>query len=147
VKNKWYEITANKVLAFALICVAVSSGFVMYMQWMLIETLSAPEWCVRAINAEKLSSVRATTEFGSCANLLVEQVQALATALYINAAVPALCLLVLMVIVVAGGQLKFKVGKGGIEGDISKEAKEAATDVANAAVERKDEIVNEEETP
>jgi hypothetical protein len=120
--SRWFEITQNKVLAFALVCVAASSAFVMWMQITLVGTLSSPDWCARAINAEKLAAVRGQSSIAICADLFDKQLGSLAIGLFINAGTNALCLLVLIVIVVAGGKLKFKADASGIEGDIGRDA-------------------------
>lgn len=130
--SRWFTITQNKVLAFALLCVGISSGFVMFMQYRLTDILSAPDWCVRAINAEKLSTPRSSSAFESCVSLLDKQVGSLATSNHIYAGIIALCLLVLIVIVIAGGKLDFEVGKDSVKVKIERD--EAAARVADAAV-------------
>jgi uncharacterized iron-regulated membrane protein len=143
VKPRWYEITANKVLAFALICVAVSSAFVMWQQYRVTNILAAPDWCIRAINAEKLSTVRTESAFERCVQLLDKQVGSLAISNHIYAGIIALCLLVLMVIVVAGGRLKFRASKDEVEADISRDPAAAAQKTADAAQEKADAIDKE----
>ena len=138
--NRWYEITANKVLAFALLCVAASSAFIMVQQYRITDILAAPDWCARAVNAERLSSVRTNSAFESCVGLLDKQVGSLAVSNHIYAGIIALCLLVLMVIVVAGGKLKFSASKGSVDLDVSRDATAAAEAVADAAVDRSEEI-------
>jgi hypothetical protein len=139
--SKFFEITANKVLAFALICVAASSAFVMWMQLMLVGTLSSPDWCARAINAEKLATVRGQSSISICASLFDKQLGSLAVGLFINAGTNALCLLVLIVIVVAGGKLQFKANREGVDVGIGKAAA-AAQQTAAAAVDKAEEISN-----
>lgn len=139
--SRWFEITANKVLAFALVCVAASSAFVMYQQYRITDILAAPDWCVRAINAEKLSSPRTSSAFESCVSLLDKQVGSLATSNHIYAGIIALCLLVLIVIVVAGGKLKFRADNNGVDLELEKQrAAAAAQSTAAAAVDRAQEI-------
>jgi hypothetical protein len=141
---KFFEITQNKVLAFALLCVAISSGFVMYMQVTLVHTLSSPDWCARAINAEKLATVRGQSSIGICAALFDKQLGTLGIGLLINAGTVALCLLVLMVIVVAGGRLSFSVSKTGASANIGKTAvAQAAKDTADAVVDKAEEIADD----
>jgi hypothetical protein len=110
---------------FALICVAVSSGYVMYMGWWLINLLSANDWCVRALGAGKASGKSDGRELikgaEACIDLMSQQISALSINSYIFAASTALCLLALMVIVIAGGRISFKGGKDGISGEIGKE--------------------------
>lgn len=132
--SKFFEITQNKILAFALLCVAASSIFVIYMQIHLTEILATPDWCVRAINAEKLAQTRSATAFDGCVQLMDKQVGSLALNSHIFAGIIALCLLVLMVIVVAGGKLSFSASKTGVSADIGRDkVAQAAHQVADAA--------------
>ena len=140
--KEWFTITRSKVAAFALLCVAVSTGFVIYMQVRLTNILAAPDWCARAINAEKLAQTRSTSAIESCVSLLDKQVGSLALNSHIFAGIIALCLLVLMVIVVAGGRLSFSASREGINADISSEAAGAAAQVASAAADEAETIAN-----
>lgn len=130
---------ATPVRVFALICVAVTSVFVMVMSYRLIQTLSGPGWCKTALGAEKASSTNGTvTGLDSCVGLLTIQLKSLATNSYIFGGVIALCLLTLIVIVIAGGKLDLslpeKLGGGGVHlGRQTPEAK-AAKQTADAAV-------------
>ena len=126
---------------FALICVAVTSAYVMWQGWRLVDILAAPTWCSRAINA---SNEGDQPEFAvsGCFSLLKDQVAALAVTTHIYAGVIAFCLAALMVIVVANGRASGK-GPGGFELDIGGErptAPEAAQIVAGAAVDAADTI-------
>lgn len=138
--TRFFEITQNKVLAFALICVAASSAFVMWMQITLVTTLSSPDWCARAINAEQLAAVRGQSSIAICANLFDKQLGSLAIGLFINAGTNALALLVLIVIVVAGGKLKFNASREGVDVDIGKAVAAGAQETAAAAVDKAEEL-------
>jgi hypothetical protein len=108
---------ANPIRLFAVFCVAVTSGFVMWMSYRLIDILSSPGWCGKALQAERISS----QNFGgltACTGLLTIQLKSLANNSYIFGGVIALCLLTLIVIVIAGGRLSFKGGPTGVETDI-----------------------------
>lgn len=131
---------AHKIVGFALVCVAVSTGFIIHMQMKLTDILAAPDWCARAINAEKLAAGRQATSIETCKDLLLKQVGSLALNSHIFAGIIAVCLLVLIVIVVAGAQLRGKVSRDGAEVDISRDAPAAANAVAEAAVDKADEI-------
>jgi hypothetical protein len=114
----------NPIRVFAVICVAVTSAFVMYMSYLLIQILSSPEWCGKALQAEKISS----QNFGgltACIDLLKIQLKSLANNSYIFGVVTALCLLTLNVIVIAGGRLSFAVSKTGATANMGKEDVEA----------------------
>jgi hypothetical protein len=125
----------NVRLAMALICVAVTSGFVMIVGWRLITILAAPDWCARALGAGGLTGKGQTiTGLNACVDLLKVQLRSLALNSHIVLGVLALCLAVLVVIVLAEGRLTFRAGKEGVEGNIT----EAADRVADAAVEKAD---------
>ena len=124
----------STIRTFAVITVAVTSIFVMAMAWWLTTILAAPDWCARAINAEKLSAVRSTSEFGGCKDLLFKQVGSIALNSHIYAGITALCLLVLIVIVIAGGKLSFTANKDGVTANIDKDKVDGAVDrVVDAA--------------
>lgn len=129
---------------FAVLCVAVTSTFVMYMSYTLVSILSSPGWCGKALQAERISS----QNFGgltACVGLLTIQLKSLAFNSYIFAGVIAVCLGVLVVIVIAGGQadidLPDKLGGGGLHIKRQTGQAEGAMDVAGAAVDRATEIV------
>lgn len=139
----------NVIRAAALVCVAVTSIFIMYMSAWLVDILSAPDWCARAINAEKLANSRATSGIELCKDLLLKQVGSLATVAIIYAGVIALCLLVLNVIVVAGGRLSLSASKTGVNANMGKDdpATAGAAQVANAAVEEAEAIAADAGAP
>ncbi len=113
------EITPlNMIRTFALVIVAITSGFVMGMVIWLTRLLSDPSWCDRAIGAAK-GADRPETAFGGCFQLLTQQMSALAINSYIFGGVIALCLAALMIIVVAGGKLSFTGNKDGVSANIS----------------------------
>lgn len=138
----------NPIRAFAVLCVAVTSGFVMYMSYRLLQTLSGPGWCATALGAGKASSQDGTPIKGleACVGLLTIQLKSLANNSYIFGGVIALCLLTLIVIVIAGGRLSFKGGPAGVETDISGNAPAAAQAVAAVAQDKAD-AITEEATP
>jgi hypothetical protein len=114
----------NPIRVFAVICVAVTSAFVMYMSYLLIQILSSPEWCGKALQAEKISS----QNFGgltACIDLLKIQLGSLAKNSYIFGGVVAMCLLTLNVIVIAGGKLSFNVSKTGAAANMGRDDVEA----------------------
>lgn len=108
----------NTIRTFALVCVAITSIFVMAMIIWLTRLLSDPSWCDRAIGAAKDASQRASA-FGGCFSLLTQQMAALATNSFIFGGCVALCLAALMIIVVAGGKISFSGNKDGVSANIS----------------------------
>lgn len=136
----------NAILIFSLVCVAVTSGYVLWMGDRLIDVLAGPAWCKTALGAEQAASTEGTVKgLDACVGLLTIQLKSLATNSYILHGVVALCLLVLMVIVVAGGRLDFSASKSGVSAKIGKQVEEAAEEVAGAAVQKAEEI--KAETP
>jgi hypothetical protein len=129
------------VRAFALLCVAVTSAFVMWMRWEQFQVLSSPDWCNRAVKAEQLQPESRLDAALACVGLQQVQIKAIANNSYIDGGTIALCLLTLMVIVVAGGHLSF-TAPGGIGANMGGAAK-AADEVADAAVDKAEEIKSE----
>lgn len=127
----------NTIRAFALVCVATVSTFVMGMGIWLVWILSDRAWCSTAVGADKATGGRSETGVNGCVNLMGRQLDALSTQAFIYGGVIALCLLVLMVIVVAGGRLSFKASKDGAEADIGAAAQYVANEAQNAADEVK----------
>lgn len=125
----------NTIRTFALVCVAITSIFVMLMGAWIVQILSGADWCARALGAGGLTGKDSTVKgLDGCVALLKIQLNSLAWNSHILLATLALCLLVLMVIVIAGGRLSFKASKTGIEADVARDAEQAADRVAGAAV-------------
>jgi hypothetical protein len=123
----------NLVRAFAVLCVAATSVYIMWMAYRVNETLSGPGWCRTALGAEKASSSDGTIKgLDACVGLLTVQLRSLATNSHILFGVIALCLAVLVVIVLADGHVGLKVNKDGGDVDIGK-APVAAQAVADSA--------------
>lgn len=133
----------DTIRTFALVCVAITSVFVLGMIVWYTTILTGRDWCVRAMGAAQLAE-RPESAISNCFSLLSDQVAALAWNSHIFVAIIALCLLVLMVIVVADGEVSFKAGKTGVEGHIGREVEEAAQFVADEAQEAADKVA---ETP
>lgn len=114
------DLIQHPIRAFAVLCVAAISIYIGWMGYRLNETLSSPGWCSKALQAEKISS----QNFGgltACVDLLTIQLKSLATNSHILFGVMAGCLLVLIVIVIAGGKVSFNVSKTGAAGNIGRE--------------------------
>ncbi len=110
------------VRTFALIVVAITSAFIMVMVVWSTIILASPDWCGRSVGAEKASPGRTLDGLRACINLMGDQISALAWNSHIYAGTIALCLLVLMVIVIAGGHVSFSANKSGVSGDIGQNA-------------------------
>lgn len=131
----------NTIRSWALIAVGISSAFTIGISVWLIAILSAQDWCARALGASKYANGRPETAIQACFELMNEQVGTLGWALLIVIGVQGLSLLVLVVIVLAGGKLSFTAGKSGVSADIERIS--GAKEVAEAAEERAAEIEGE----
>lgn len=138
----------NPIRGVAVICVAVTSAYVMWMGYRLNEVLAGPGWCRTALGAEKSSATDGTVKgLDACVGLLTIQLKSLATNSHILFGVVALCLLTLIVIVIAGGKLSVDASQTGIHADIgSNEAAAAGQAVADSAQETAD-VIKEETKP
>lgn len=132
----------NAIRSWALVAVVVSSAFTIGIAVWLIAILSTQDWCSRALGAAKYATGRPQQAIDACFSLMGDQVSTLGKALIIVIGVQALSLLVLIVIVLAGGKLSFRGSKDGVEVDIGKEV-EAARRVEKAASEERREIEDE----
>jgi hypothetical protein len=135
-----FTITKNKVLLFALLCVAVTSGYDMWMGYVLNETLSGPGWCRTALGAEQASNSNGVIKgLDACVGLLTIQIKSIATNSHILFGVVALCLAVLIVIVIAGGKVDVEASREGGRVKIGRELPDtpeaAAAQVADVASE------------
>jgi hypothetical protein len=130
--------TKHTIRTFALVCVGLSSIFIMAMVVWLTFVISSPSWCHQALGADKVVESRSAEAITGCLDLFQQQLTALSWNSHIFAAIIALCLLVLMVIVVAGGRLSFKASKDGLEGNISEESQEIIKDNAESIIDEVD---------
>lgn len=126
------------VRTFALVCVAVTSAFVMYMRYWQLSILSSPDWCNRAMKAEQLDASSRLDAALACVGLQTIQIKSIATNSFIDGGTIALCLLALMVIVVAGGHLSVASKLGSV--NIGKDKVDAAGHVLDKAQEGVEEV-------
>jgi hypothetical protein len=132
-------IARNPISTFAVLCVACTAAFLGYLTFWLTTTLSSADWCGKSLQAERISS----QNFGgltACVDLLKIQLGALAMNSHIAVGSFALCLIVLIVVVIAGAKANFKAGKDGIEGSVSRDAAQAADHVVEGAEEAAAEV-------
>ena len=131
----------NPIRLFAVLCVAITSGFVMWLASWVIGVLAGPGWCRTALGAEKVSGSDGTIKgLDACVGLLTIQLRALATNSFIMLGVMAMSLLVLVVVVIAGARLDLKASATGVEANMSGDAPEAAQTVADKAQDAADVI-------
>lgn len=129
---------------FAVLCVALIACYIGYMGYRVNETLAGPGWCRTALGAEKASSTEGAIKgLDACVGLLTIQLKSLATNSHILFGVMAGCLLVLVVIVIAGGKVDFAVNKTGVTGTIGKDPKRAAVAAAQKTAEAAQDTADE----
>lgn len=129
---------------WALICVFATSLLFGYLAIHLIDILQSPDWCARAIQADRITPGSTFVGLTGCMDLLKMQVGSLAKALLIVIGTFALCLGTLVVIVVAGARLAGKIFGNDI--NISRDrdpASQAAKQVAGAAVDEAKNVVEQ----
>ena len=137
----------NPIRLFAVVCVAITSGFVMWLASWVIGVLAGPGWCRTALGAEKVSGSDGTIKgLDACVGLLTIQLRALATNSFIMLGVMAMSLLVLVVVVIAGARLDLKASATGVEANMSGDAPEAAQKVADKAQDAAD-VIKEQAQP
>lgn len=125
----------NSIRTWALVAVAVTTAAIIYFAHWLIEQLASADWCNRMLGASEFADGRPEYAIRACSALLLQQVKALAWNSHLLIGVLAFSLLVLVVIVLAGGKLSFSASAKGVSGNMGREldAKEAAEFVADEA--------------
>lgn len=111
----------NPISLFAVLCVAGTAAYLGYMANRMAMVLESSKFCGDALQAEKITPGQTFVGLTSCVDLLTIQLQALALGFHISVGSFAMCLIVLVVIVVAGARASWKLGATGIEGDVSRE--------------------------
>jgi hypothetical protein len=117
-------ILKNPIRFFAVLCVAATSAYVMWMGYRLNDVLASPGWCATALGAGKAASGGSPIKgLEACVGLLTIQLRSIATNSHILFGVIAMCLLVLIVIVIAGAKLDLKgnLKDGNLEGHMGKD--------------------------
>ena len=103
---------------FAVMCVAVTSAYLMAIAWRLNNTLSGPGWCATAIGAGKANGgTEPVKGLEVCVTLLTVQLNSLALNSHIVLITFSLCLAVLVIVVLAGARFSAdtKFGKVDVE--------------------------------
>ncbi len=134
------NVAKNPISFFAVICVACTAGFLGWLTIRLVAVLESSAWCGKAIQAEKVSPGSTYVGLTTCVELLKIQLEAVSTGFHISVGGFVFVLVVLIVVVVAGAKANFKLGSSGIEGNVSRDAGQAAEQVATAAVDEAEAI-------
>jgi len=121
----------NSIRSWSLVAVFISSMFTIGAALWIIKILSARNWCSDMLGASKYVDGRPDFAVVACKELALQNADRLGDALTIAMGVQAGALLVLVVIVLAGGRLSFKANRDGVSANMSRE--EAAQQVADAA--------------
>ena len=143
-------VASNPISSFAVLCVAAIAVFLGYLALRLIGVLESPNWCGRAIQAERITPSATFSGLTSCDSLLEIQLKALALIAQISVSSYALTLLVLIIVVVAGARASAKLSMQGMELDVGRHgdpAVRAAEKVADAAVDEAKEIKKDAQPP
>lgn len=103
--------------AFAVVCVAATSAYLMAIAWKLNTTLSGPGWCATAFGAGKAVGTQPVKGLEACVGLMTIQLQALSLNSHIVLSTFALCLAVLVIVVLANAHFSAdtKIGKFDVE--------------------------------
>lgn len=135
-------IARNPISFFAVVCVASAAWLLYIITDRLLDVLESPQWCAKAIQAEKISPGNTFKGLDSCLELLTLQLSSLGMGFHIALGAFAFSLIVLVVVVVAGAKASGKFGPQGMEFDMSRHdaATNAAEKVAKAADDKADEI-------
>lgn len=131
----------NSIRSWSLVAVFISSMFTIGAALWIIKILSARNWCSDMLGASKYVDGRPDFAVVACKELALQNADRLGDALTIAMGVQAGALLVLVVIVLAGGRLSFKANREGVSANMSRE--EAAQQVADAAENEAREIADE----
>lgn len=123
----------NPISLFAVFCVACTASFLGWLTYRLVGVLESPDWCGKAIQAEKISPGNTFVGLTTCTELLKIQLSAIATGFHISTGGFVFVLIVLIVVVVAGARASGKLGPTGMEFDMGKHADAAADHVVEGA--------------
>jgi hypothetical protein len=135
-------VARNPISFFAVICVASAAILLYFITDRLLDVLESPQWCAKAIQAEKISPGSTFKGLDSCLDLLKMQLSSLGTGFHIALGAFSFSLVVLVVVVVAGAKANAKL-PGGVEFDVGADpnaAKRAADHVVEGAEEARDEV-------
>lgn len=134
-------IAKNPISFFAVICVASAAWLLFLITDRLLDVLESPQWCAKAIQAEKITPGNSFKGLESCLELLKMQLSSLGTGFHIALGAFAFSLIVLVVVVVAGARASGKL-PGGVEFNVSRndDAVAGAKHVEEAATEARAEV-------
>lgn len=124
-------IAENPISTFAVFCVACTAGWLGYMSYILLGVISSPDWCAKAIQAERISPGATYVGLTTCVEMLKIQLSGAVEGFHIALYAFAFSLVVLIVVVVAGARASAKIA--GMEFGVGKDARSAAEHVVEGA--------------
>ena len=118
--------------AFAVIGLVVYIGV---LAWRLVTKLASTNFCSTLVGAKNVAKATGVADgvVNACALLFRQQNSSLGWVSIILIVGMVLSLIVLVVLVIAGGKLTFSANKGGVSADMGRDAADAADRVAGAA--------------
>ena len=122
----------NPISLFAVFCVACTSAWLGYMSYQLLAVVESPDWCAKAIQAERITPGSTFVGLATCVDLLKIQLNGAVTGFHISLGAFAFSLVVLIVVVVAGAKASGKL-PGGMEFNVGKDPAAAAEHVVRGA--------------
>lgn len=133
----WDVIKRNPISAFAVLLVALIGSFLGYTLWWETTILTSPEWCQKAQRAEQIAPGQTVAQslemVKSCNDLLMVQLQAVATDSHFDHGTFSTLVIVLVIVVVAGARASWKLSPTGLEGSLGREAAISTAAAAGAA--------------
>lgn len=120
-RTLWLTVAQNPISTFAVLCVMATGAFLGYVTLQLLGVLSSPDWCGKALQAERITPGNTFVGLTACVDLLKLQVQAQASALLISIGGYNLVLVVLIVVVVAGARASGKADHTGFAFNVGRD--------------------------
>ncbi len=114
-----HQTKKSAIRTWALVAVAVTSAALVTLSFWLVWILSAQSWCTQVLGAAKYADGPPEFAVGGCYKMMMAQIQALSLNSHIAIGIIGLCLLVLVVIVMAGGTLQFTASRNGVSAGIA----------------------------
>lgn len=106
--------------------------------------LSSGQWCAQALSAERLTNAGSQEvridAMTACIGLLTRQVKAVAIDSHMTTGALSFGFLILVAVVLAKAKFSFTANKDGASASVSRDASQAAHEVAAAAEDKADEI-------
>lgn len=140
----WSVIKKNPISTFAVLMVAITLGYLIYMSHWETTVLTGSSWCARSSGLEKMlpgQTVQQALEvLKACNEMQKIQLEAVAWDSHIDHLTFSFVLILLSGVVIAGVKMAFKISKDGAEANVSKDVAAAAEHVVEGAKEAAAEV-------